>query len=127
MSLSSSDSESQVKTVDAVSVKLPPFYTKDPQGWFLHAIAQFGICDISVDETCYLHLMASLDTETMSHASRAVKVATLVYAMLHCRNSFSSASQFLLKNLKCFSIPSQVLLTQLLAAPPEDPHYAGAQ
>lgn len=40
---SEDDTKCYVKSMDAVSVKLPPYYQEDAQGWFLQAEAQFGI------------------------------------------------------------------------------------
>lgn len=67
-----------------VSVKLPPFYTEDPDGWFLQAEAQFEIRGISQDSTRYWHLAASLDASTASRAARVTKryAGTLKYQHL---------------------------------------------
>lgn len=67
--------DTNVKTaeVSMVSIKLPSFYQEDPQGWFLQAEAQFGICGVTADDTHYWYVMAALDAETTSHVGRTLK------------------------------------------------------
>ena len=50
--------------VDAVSVKLPTFWTTSPTAWFAQAEAQFAIRGVTQDDTKYYHVVAALDTST---------------------------------------------------------------
>ena len=47
--------------IDAVSVKLPSFWTENPEAWFLRAESQFNTKGIKQDETKYDHIIQSLD------------------------------------------------------------------
>lgn len=58
-------------SVEAVSLKLPAFWTTSPEAWFCHAEAQFSIKQITVDDTKYHYLVAALDTLS---ANRALSV-----------------------------------------------------
>lgn len=62
-------------TVSAVSVKLPDFYTMDPEAWFLHAEAQFGLRGVCSDDTQYWQAPASSDAETAVRATCAASPA----------------------------------------------------
>ena len=57
--------------VDAVSVKLPTFWTTSPTAWFAQAEAQFAIRGVTQDDTKYYHVVAALDTST---ATRTVSL-----------------------------------------------------
>ena len=48
----------------AVSLKLPTFWTSQPDVWFAQAEAQFTLRGITADETKYFYVLASLDQET---------------------------------------------------------------
>ena len=48
----------------AVSLKLPTFWTSQPQVWFAQAEAQFNIRGITVDETKYFYVLSALDQDT---------------------------------------------------------------
>lgn len=48
----------------AVSLKLPTFWTAQPEVWFAQAEAQFNLRGITVDETKYYYVLAALDQET---------------------------------------------------------------
>lgn len=52
--------------VSAVSLKLPGFWSAQPEVWFLQAEAQFAIRDITKDETKYYYVVAALDQVTAS-------------------------------------------------------------
>lgn len=49
---------------NAVSLKLPVFWTSQPRVWFAQAEAQFVLRGITVDETKYYHILAALDQGT---------------------------------------------------------------
>lgn len=48
----------------AVSLKLPTFWTSQPQVWFAQAEAQFNLRNITVDETKYYYVLSALDQAT---------------------------------------------------------------
>lgn len=52
------------KEEHAVSLKLPTFWTSQPEVWFAQAEAQFNLRRITGDETKYFHVLASLDQDT---------------------------------------------------------------
>ena len=49
---------------NAVALKLPTFWTSQPQVWFSQTEAQFALRKITVDETQYYHVLAALDQAT---------------------------------------------------------------
>ena len=56
---------------DAVTVKIPPFWTHSPTAWFAQAEAQFVLRKITEDDTKYYYIVAALDSAT---ATRAVSI-----------------------------------------------------
>ena len=52
--------------VDAVSLKLPTFWTSQPEVWFAQTEAQFVLRGIVADETKYYYVIAALDQDTAS-------------------------------------------------------------
>lgn len=55
----------------ATAIKLPQLWTSDVEGWFLLIESQFTLRAITVDETKFHHVVASLDS-SVSSAVRAV-------------------------------------------------------
>ena len=51
-------------TEHAVSMKLPTFWTVQPEVWFVQAEAQFRLRRIDADETRYYYVVAALDQDT---------------------------------------------------------------
>ena len=51
---------------NSVSIKLPPFWTSQPQVWFQQAEAQFTIRCITANETKYSYIVTALDQDTAS-------------------------------------------------------------
>ena len=49
---------------NAVALKLPTFWTSQPQVWFSQTEAQFALQKITVNETQYYHVLAALDQAT---------------------------------------------------------------
>ena len=47
--------------IDAVSVKLPSFWSENPEAWFLRAESQFNTKGIKQDDTKYDHIIQSLE------------------------------------------------------------------
>lgn len=59
------DKENDMKPLaDAVSIKLPNFWSAQPKVWFNQVEAQFFIRGIKQDETKFFHVIAALDQET---------------------------------------------------------------
>lgn len=52
--------------VSAVDVKLPPFWTADPELWFLQVESQFAARRITADQPKYHHVVSSLPPATAS-------------------------------------------------------------
>jgi hypothetical protein len=53
-------------TQHAVRLKLPVFWTAQPQVWFVQAEAQFHISQITADSTKYYHVVGALDQDAAS-------------------------------------------------------------
>lgn len=51
-------------SLNAVSLKLPAFWTRSPEVWFARVEAQFGTKNISEDRTKYDYVVSALDFET---------------------------------------------------------------
>ena len=49
---------------NAVTLKLPPFWTSQPRVWFQQAEAQFALRHVTADDTKYYYVVAALDQET---------------------------------------------------------------
>ncbi len=48
----------------AVSLKLPTFWTSQPEVWFAQVEAQFNLHSITADDTKYFYVLAALDQST---------------------------------------------------------------
>ena len=48
----------------AVSLKLPTFWSSQPEVWFAQAEAQFNLRIITADDTKYYYVLAALDQPT---------------------------------------------------------------
>lgn len=59
------------ENIHAVAIKLPTFWTAQPNVWFTQAEAQFHIKNITQDSTKYYYLISALDQAT---ASRIIDV-----------------------------------------------------
>ena len=59
-------SKEESSTTHAVSLKLPPFWSKDPRAWFIQAEAQFAVRRITTEETKYWYVVSSLDQDTVT-------------------------------------------------------------
>ena len=49
---------------NAVSLKLPSFWSSQPEVWFAQAEAQFALRGIITDETKYFYIIAALDQDS---------------------------------------------------------------
>jgi hypothetical protein len=54
--------EDNVETLKS-SVKLPPFWVKAPEAWFIQVEAQFDVCRVTSESRRYSHLLMSLPQE----------------------------------------------------------------
>ena len=59
--------------IEAVAVKLPEFWTDDPEIWFLRAEAQFRSKSIIIDQTKFNYIITALD----NRAAAEVKAVLL--------------------------------------------------
>ena len=50
--------------INAVSLKLPEFWTDKPEVWFAWVEAQFGTKNINQDQTKFVYVVSSLDNTT---------------------------------------------------------------
>lgn len=57
-------SQKNSPTIEAVNIKLPPFWHEKPEIWFVQAEAQFQLSNISKEATRFNYLMAQLDLKT---------------------------------------------------------------
>ena len=48
----------------AVSLKLPTFWTSQPEVWFAQTEAQFNLRGITADDTKYFYVLAALNQQT---------------------------------------------------------------
>ena len=53
-------------TISAVAIKLPTFWTAEPEVWFTQVEAQFDTRNITADSTRFSYVVAALDTSTAS-------------------------------------------------------------
>lgn len=60
-------SEDNKNQQNAVSLKLPTFWTSQPQVWFEQAEAQFHIRQITADATKYYYVVSALEQEAAGH------------------------------------------------------------
>ena len=51
------------RTVAAIQIKLPPFWSKDPELWFAQIESQFATHMITVSKTKFDHVVSSLSPE----------------------------------------------------------------
>lgn len=83
--------------VGRVSVKLPPFWDRNPLLWFANIEAQFKISAITEDETQYYYVVAALSSEILSYISDIIMTppAKDKYALLKERliSEFSDSEQ----------------------------------
>ena len=89
---------------NAVSIKLPPFWTAQPQVWFQQAEAQFTIHGITADETKYSYIVAALDQDT---ASRLLD-------LISCPPTEDKYVAIKTRLLKTFGLTCRVRATKLL-------------
>ena len=76
--------------IDAVSIKLPAFWTAQPHIWFTQTEEQFQLRNIKTDETMYYNSLFSFDQETAQRIADLItnlpnegKYNTLKHRLLH--------------------------------------------
>ena len=50
--------------INAVGLKLPPFWQTDARAWFITVESQFVVRNITTDDTKYHHIVSALDSDT---------------------------------------------------------------
>ena len=63
--------------VNAVAVKLPPFWCETPHFWFVQAETQFALNNITSDCTKFHHVIAAINQEMVKY------VMDLLHYWLH--------------------------------------------
>ena len=56
-------------SVNAVALKLPPFWTNQPEIWFAQCEAQFLLRNVTVDDTKFAYIVSSLDSTSAGEVS----------------------------------------------------------
>lgn len=89
--------------INRVSVKVPPFWDKSPELWFVNIEAQFRVSGISDDCTKYYAIVAALNADVLLHVNDVVlnPPATNMYDTIKRRliEGFSDSEQQRLKAL----------------------------
>ncbi|XP_037580380.1 uncharacterized protein LOC119463625 [Dermacentor silvarum] len=78
--------------ISAVDVKLPPFWTADPELWFLQVESQFAARRITADQTKYHHVVGSLPPKTASEVRDLLVAPPAVHA-------YTTLKQLLIRRL----------------------------
>ena len=92
--------------VDAVGVKLPPFWSEDLEMWFEQVEAQFDISKITTSRTKYQHTLVMLPPALVSSIRdviRGNRNAVDPYGDLKARLSESFKPSVLSRNMTLFS------------------------
>lgn len=53
--------------VGRISVKIPPFWERNPEVWFIQVEAQFSVSRVSADDTKFNHILAQLDPKYLEY------------------------------------------------------------
>ncbi|XP_071039982.1 uncharacterized protein [Parasteatoda tepidariorum] len=103
MSTENSPLPVEIPEVHAVGIKLPAFWEKAPELWFVNVEAQFSVSRIVCDRTKYFHIISTLNSETLSYVSDIVlnPPAEDKYSALKTRliSEFSDSEQKRIKAL----------------------------
>ncbi|KAH6924725.1 hypothetical protein HPB50_022753 [Hyalomma asiaticum] len=97
------ETTSDALAISAVDIRLPPFWTADPQLWFLQVESQFTARRITAELTKYHHVVASLPPAIAS------EIRDLLVAP-PAENAYTTLKQLLISRLT----PSEPRLQQLL-------------
>ena len=74
MSREASPAPTPKMSENAVSLKLPTFWSSQPEVWFPQAESQFSISSITAEETMYHYVVSALDQETAVRVLDIIKV-----------------------------------------------------
>ncbi|XP_052744261.1 uncharacterized protein LOC128199315 [Bicyclus anynana] len=66
-------SEREEQSVQAVRVKVPPFWPDEPALWFAQLEGQFALANITVDATKYNYVIANLDIKYITEIKDIIK------------------------------------------------------
>ena len=96
------------REVNKVALKLPPFWHKEADLWFLNIEAQFVLSGITQENTKYYAVISALDSDSMSHVSDLLRnpPASNPYQTLKQRliDEFSESEQQRVKALLSHAI-----------------------
>lgn len=118
--------------IQAVSLKLPPFWNTSPEAWFCHVEAQFNIRNITTDETKYFYVVAALDTDAanrclslLSTPPNSGKFQALKAFLLSAFKLSDTERAAVLFNLKGLgdSKPSELMDRMLALLTPHEPCF----
>lgn len=89
--------------INRVALKLPPFWDKEADLWFINIEAQFKLANITLDSTKYYAVVSALNSEVLSYVSDVVKNPPTdnLYGTLKQRlkDEFSDSEQKRVKDL----------------------------
>lgn len=109
---------SQSGEINRVALKLPQFWDKQADLWFINIEAQFKLADIAQDVTKYYAVVAALNSEVLTYVSDIVKnpPTTNLYETLKERliAEFSDSEQKRLKDLLSNAVLGDERPTHLL-------------
>jgi hypothetical protein len=60
-------------SVSAVGVKLPEFWSKDPELWFIQVEHQFKLANVTADSTKLSHIVSKISCEVLQHVKDILK------------------------------------------------------
>ena len=89
---------------NAVSLKLPTFWTSQPHVWFAQTEAQFHLRSITNEDTMYFHVLAALDQST----------ATRLLDLINKPPATGKYTAIKKRLLETFGLSKQVRATRLL-------------
>lgn len=67
------EGNSATTIINKVAVKVPPFWTENPNIWFTQVEAQFSLSGITVDQTKFDTVVAAMETKILNQVSDAVE------------------------------------------------------
>lgn len=97
------ESVSGAQQISRVAIKLPPFWDKEADLWFINIEAQFILSNITQDSTKYYAVVSALNSEILSYVSDIVRnpPSTNMYTTLKDRliAEFADSEQKRVKDL----------------------------
>ena len=114
--------------LNAVSIKLPEFWTTSPEVWFARVEAQFGTKNITQDQTRYDYVVSALDFKTAEEVQdvlvsppEAEKYTTLKKALIKAFGKFQAQRDSELLNLNGLGDRKPTALLRKINALNDDP------